>query len=227
MEFLLAPNGVFFFLEMNTRLQVEHPVTEMVTGRDLVRAQVEIAATGTLPFAQDDVTRRGHAIEARVYAEDAARNFLPQAGRAGRVRWGSGPFVRVDAGVQSGDDVPVHYDPILAKVIAHGDDRARALTRLRAALDESLVHGVATNLPFLRALTRAPEVERAAFDTEWIEREFLAGFAAVASAPAPDLVLAAAALAEALAPAARASAGPRPTAAAAFAGRRWRQPGLE
>jgi len=229
MEFLLGKDGEFFFLEMNTRLQVEHPVTELVTGRDLVRAQVEIAATGALPFAQSDVTRRGHAIEARVYAEDP-RTFLPQAGRASRVRWASGPFVRVDAGIHAGDEVPVHYDPILAKVIASGDDRARALARLRSALDESIVHGVVTNLPFLRALVRAREVERARFDTEWIEREFLAGFAAVAGAPAPDLVLAAAALAESLAPAGRepsSTPGEAPSVARLFAAGRWRQPGLD
>ena len=234
MEFLLAPSGEFYFLEMNTRLQVEHPVTEMVTGRDLVRAQVEIAASGRLPFAQGEVERRGHAIEARVYAEDAAKNFLPQAGRAVRVRWPAGPFVRVDAGVLGGDDVPVHYDPILAKVVAHGEDRARALVRLTSALDAALVQGVATNLPFLRALARAREVERATFDTEWIEREFLAGFAAVAEAPAPDVVLAAAALAEVLGPGASAApgtngptAGVAPRAAQLFSTGRWRLPGLD
>src|SRR4029077_20549531 len=105
---LLARDGSFYFLEVNTRLQVEHPVTEFVTGLDLVRAQVEIAATGRLPLAQHDVTRNGHAIEARVYAEDAARGFLPQAGDAARVRWPRRPFVRVDAGIESGDAVPVH-----------------------------------------------------------------------------------------------------------------------
>jgi acetyl/propionyl-CoA carboxylase alpha subunit len=231
MEFLLARGGEFFFLEMNTRLQVEHPVTELVTGVDLVRAQLEIAATGTLPFAQQEVARRGHAIEARVYAEDAARNFLPQAGRAERVRWPRAPFVRVDAGVLAGDEVPVHYDPILAKVIAWGEDRARALARLRSALDESVVHGIATNLPFLRALARAREVEVAAFDTEWIEREFIAGFAAVAGTPIPERVLVAAAIAELLAPSARATVadapGGSPSPAAAFASQRWRLPGLD
>ncbi len=235
LEFLLAPDGAFHFLEMNTRLQVEHPVTELVTGVDLVRAQVEIAATGALPLAQGDVARRGHAIEARVYAEDPARQFLPQAGTASRVRWASGPFVRVDAGIASGDEVPVHYDPILAKVAAWGGDRPRALSRLSAALADCLVHGVVTNLPFLRALARSREVVRAAFDTEWIEREFLAGFAALAGAPAPDRALAAAALAEALAGAsvthgAAPGAGrdPRPDAAGAFAAAgRWRLPGLD
>jgi acetyl-CoA/propionyl-CoA carboxylase biotin carboxyl carrier protein len=190
--------GQFYFLEMNTRLQVEHPVTELVTGMDLVRLQLEIAAAGRLPLEAGAIVQRGHAIEARVYAEDAARGFLPQAGRARRVRWPEGPFVRVDAGIESGDDVPVHYDPILAKIIAHGPTRELALARLIQALDETVVHGVVTNLPFLRALARAPAVARGAFDTEWIEREFLAGFAALATAPAPDLALAAAALTEAL-----------------------------
>ena len=236
MEFLLGPDGHFYFLEMNTRLQVEHPVTEMVTGIDLVRLQVEVAATGRLSVAQTDVSRRGHAIEARIYAEDAARNFLPQAGRATRVRWPRAPFVRVDAGVVAGDPVPVHYDPILSKVIAFGEDRPRALTRLTRALDESAVQGVVSNLPFLRALVRARAVRDAAFDTEWIEREFLAGFAAVVLAPAPELALAAAAIAEAMgltrggvvAPGSPASAEANSAGRDPFAALgRWRQKGLD
>ena len=198
LEFLVAPDGAFHFLEMNTRLQVEHPVTEMVTGVDLVRAQVRVAAEGALPFAQDEVSLKGHAIEARIYAEDAAKNFLPQAGQALRVHWPRLPFVRVDSGIESADQVPVHYDPILAKVIGYGRARAEALARLTEALARVRIHGLVTNLPFLRALLHAREVERAAFDTEWIEREFLAGFAALANAPAPDLALAAVALAGAL-----------------------------
>ncbi|MEK7823448.1 MAG: biotin carboxylase N-terminal domain-containing protein [Candidatus Eisenbacteria bacterium] len=227
-EFLLAPDGRFYFLEMNTRLQVEHPVTECVTGFDLVRWQLEIAAAGRLPLAQEGITRSGHSIEARVYAEDPARNFLPQAGRAVRVRWSEGPQVRVDAGIASGDDVPVHYDPILAKVIAVGETRAGALDRLTLALDESVVHGVVTNLPFLRALVRAHAVRRAKVDTEWIEREFLAGFAAVALAAAPELALAAVAIGELLGvPKAAASrAGARRASVFATLGR-WRHPGLE
>src|SRR5262249_27373736 len=153
-------------------------------------------ATGRLPLEADAVAMRGHAIEARVYAEDAARGFLPQAGDAARGRWPRRPFPRVDAGLESGDAGPVPYDPVLAKVVAHGPSRAEALARLTLALDDALVHGVTTNLPFLRALSRAREVVAARFDTEWIEREFLAGFAAVAGAPAPELALAAAALAE-------------------------------
>src|SRR5439155_22983336 len=162
-------------------------------------------------FDQFGIKRHGHAIEARVYAEDAARDFLPQAGTAVRVRWPDGPFVRVDSGLESGDAVSVHYDPMLAKVIAHGPTREAALQRLLGALDDTRVHGVVTNLPFLRALLRAPEVQRAEFDTEWVEREFLEGFATLSHAPAPDLALAAAALAEAIG--AHGAADPAPGAA--------------
>jgi acetyl/propionyl-CoA carboxylase alpha subunit len=230
-EMLLTPDSHFYFLEMNTRLQVEHPVTELLTGVDLVRAQVEIAATGRLPFEQFAIPRHGHAIEARVYAEDAARAFLPQAGTAVRVRWPDGPFVRVDRGVESGDQVSVHYDPMLAKIIAHGPTREAALQRLLGALDDTRVHGVVTNLPFLKALLRAPAVRTGAYDTEWIEREFLAEFTALAGAPAPDLALAAAALAESLNGAATtrperdATKVARPDPFAALG--RWRHAGLD
>ena len=228
-EFLLAPDGAFYFLEMNTRLQVEHPVTERLTGLDLVRMQLEVAATARLACRQSDVERRGHAIEARVYAEDPARSFLPQAGTAVKVRWPASPDVRVDAGIESGDQVPVHYDPILAKVIVAGDTRAEALERLARALDESVVHGVTTNLPFLRALARARAVLRAEVDTEWIEREFLAGFAALATAPAPELALAAVALGELLglggSSKARGARVPRSNVFATLG--RWRHPGLD
>ena len=224
-EFLVAGDE-FWFLEMNTRLQVEHPVTELVTGLDLVRLQLEIAAGQALREGEPE--RRGHAIEARVYAEDAAAGFLPQAGIATRVRWPRGPFVRVDAGIESGDAIPVHYDPILAKVIAFAPERDRALARLAGALDEALVHGVVTNLPFLRALVRAPEVERASADTEWIERDFMTGFSAMAAAPAPELALVAAALAERNGSAHHAVAGDgEPPREAAFrAVGPWRLPGL-
>ena len=175
--------------------------------------------------------RHGHAIEARVYAEDAARGFLPQAGTALRVRWPHGPFTRVDRGIEAGDEVTVHYDPMLAKVIAFGSTRAAALARLSGALDPMRVHGVITNLPFLRALTRAPEVASGAFDTEWIEREFLAGFEQLMQAPAPDLALAAAAIAEAMGvgrvrAAEDRGAGAAPDDPFATLGP-WRQPGLD
>ncbi len=231
-EMLLTRDGHFYFLEMNTRLQVEHPVTELITGVDLVRAQVEVAATGRLPFEQHALPRHGHAIEARVYAEDAARGFLPQVGVAARVRWPDGPFVRVDRGLESGDAVSVHYDPMLAKIVAHGPTREAALQRLLGALDETRVHGVVTNLPFLRALLRAPEIRSGKYDTEWVEREFLDGFAGLMQAPAPELALAAAAISELLnggvtpkssgtAPA----SGKRPDPFASLG--RWRQPGLD
>jgi acetyl/propionyl-CoA carboxylase alpha subunit len=227
-EMLFTPGHGFHFLEMNTRLQVEHPVTELVTGVDLVRAQVEIAATRKLPFGPRAGPPRGHAIEARVYAEDAARGFLPQAGTAMRVRWPEGPFVRVDRGLESGDTVSVHYDPMLAKIVAHGATRAEALERLVAALDETRVHGVVTNLPFLRALLRSPEAGAGSYDTEWIEREFLPGFAALMQAPAPELALAAAAIADALNGGPGAPRGPaarrRPDPFVALG--RWRHAGL-
>ena len=228
-ETLITREGQVYFLEMNTRLQVEHPVTELVTGIDLVRAQIEIAATGRLPFEQHAIKRHGHAVEARVYAEDAASGFLPQVGTATRVRWPDGPFVRVDAGVESGDAVTVHYDPMLAKVIAYGPTRDAAIDRLLGALDDTRVHGVVTNLPFLRALLRAPAVRAGSYDTEWVEREFLAGFAELMRAPAPDLALAAVAIAEVTGGVAKAA---KPDGASApavdpFAQLgRWRQSGL-
>ena len=232
LEFLLGADGAFYFLEMNTRLQVEHPVTELATGVDLVRMQLEVAATGKLPIAQDEITLRAHAIEARVYAEDAAAGFLPQAGEAVRVDWPRGPFVRVDDGLSTGDHIPIHYDPILAKVVAAGREREDAVERLTWALDEALVHGVITNLPFLRAIMRDPVVHSGAFDTEWIEREFLDGFTAMASAPAPEQVLAVAAVAEAMG-VGRSSNGKKATAEEpglpdAFTSiGRWRLPGLD
>jgi len=236
-EFLLEPSGTFHFLEINTRLQVEHPVTEWVTGRDLVRLQIEIAMGGELP-AQPSIEWRGHAIEARLYAEDAAHDFLPQAGTLTRVAWPRAPFVRVDAGVESGDAVPVHYDPIVAKLIAWGEDRASALERLTRALDATRVQGVITNLAFLKALVRARAVQRAEFDTEWIEREFLPEFSALISAPAPEGALAAVALAELLGVGAAGSHGARgadggapgpnePLAEPFGTLGRWRLPGLE
>jgi len=230
-EFLVA-GGTFHFLEMNTRLQVEHPVTELVTGVDLVRQQVAVATEGRLPFTQDQVRRRGHAIEARVYAEDGARNFLPQSGDLVRLRWPHGAFVRVDQGFEAGDRVTVHYDPLLGKIIAYGPSRELALQRLTGALDEARVHGVITNLPFLRALLRAPAVRAGAFDTDWIEREFMAVFVPLATAPAPELALAAAVVAEALglaAPQKSAPAGLAPACASDAFGAlgRWRHPGLD
>ncbi len=159
-EFLLAPDGRFYFLEMNTRLQVEHPVTELVTGRDLVADQLRIAVGEPLGFEQRSVSWRGHAIEARVYAEEPEAGYLPQSGAVARLRWPQHEGVRVDAGVVEGDVVSDRYDPMLAKLAAHGADRHEALSRLRRALDDTLLLGVRTNLRFLRwLLHQAPMVD--------------------------------------------------------------------
>ncbi|NTW01974.1 MAG: acetyl-CoA carboxylase biotin carboxylase subunit, partial [Oscillochloris sp.] len=154
-EFVLDPDGNYYFLEMNTRLQVEHPVTELVTGLDLVRLQIAIAAGARLPFSQDDITFRGHAIEARLYAEDPV-SFLPAVGRLALLDPPLGPGVRVDSGLTSGDEVTVYYDPMIAKLIVSGADRATAIDRLRRALDDYAVLGLTTNLPLLCAITDNP-----------------------------------------------------------------------
>ncbi|SEO61505.1 acetyl/propionyl/methylcrotonyl-CoA carboxylase subunit alpha [Trujillonella endophytica] len=182
----------FFFLEMNTRLQVEHPVTEAVTGLDLVELQLRVAAGEPLPFGQDDVRLSGHAIEARVYAEDPARGFLPQSGTVLALREPTGPGVRVDSSLAAGSVVGTDYDPMLAKVVAWGPDRETARRRLVAALGDTAVLGVPTNTAFLRALLADPDVVAGALDTGLIERR---GGALTAAGEAPAEGLAAAALA--------------------------------
>jgi acetyl/propionyl-CoA carboxylase alpha subunit len=172
-EFLLDnATGEAYFLEMNTRLQVEHPVTELavsVQGRalDLVELQLRVAAGEPLPFTQDDVALRGHAIEARVYAEDSFGGFLPQAGTASLVRWST--RARVDQALESGQAVTTSYDPMLGKVVAHGPDRESARTALLAALDETGILGLTTNLGFLRALVAREEFRDATIDTAWLD----------------------------------------------------------
>ena len=153
-EFLLDDRGRFFFLEMNTRLQVEHPVTELVTGRDLVEDQLRIAAGEPLGFDQSDVRSVGHAVEVRLYAEDAEAGFLPATGRIEALRWPTGDGIRVDAGIELGSEVSARFDPMLAKIVGHGVDRPEAFSRLTAALDDTLVLGIVTNLRFLRWLVR-------------------------------------------------------------------------
>ncbi|GAB3167499.1 acetyl-CoA carboxylase biotin carboxylase subunit [Myceligenerans halotolerans] len=187
----------FWFLEMNTRLQVEHPVTEAVTGLDLVELQLRIAAGEKLPLAQDDVVLHGHAVEARVYAEAPARRFLPDTGTVLTYAEPSGPGVRVDSGITGGSVVGGDYDPMLAKVIAHGTDRAQAVDRLDHALADTVVLGVETNTGWLRDLLAHPDVRAGRLDTGLIAR------AGDAGEPAPDdadLTAAARALADGAVP---------------------------
>jgi acetyl/propionyl-CoA carboxylase alpha subunit len=160
----------FYFLEMNTRLQVEHPVTEQVLGLDLVRAQLAVAAGQPLPFRKERLHQRGHAIELRVYAEDPAQGFLPQAGPLLLYREPRGPGIRVDSGVIEGGDVPVHYDPLIAKLIVSAETRAGALARADRALAEFAILGIVTNLPVLRALLRHPDVQAGRLDTALVDR---------------------------------------------------------
>ena len=170
-EFLLLPDRTFHFLEVNARLQVEHPVTEAVTGIDLVRMQIRLAAGERLPFGQEDVAGRGHALECRIAAEDPGRDFAPCAGRILHAAFPGGPGVRVDAGVESGDEVTVHYDSLLAKIIVHAEDRAAAIRRMERALARTAILGVATGIPYLRAVLAHPVFRRGEAGTEFAARE--------------------------------------------------------
>jgi acetyl-CoA/propionyl-CoA carboxylase biotin carboxyl carrier protein len=173
-EFLLEGTGddaTFYFLEMNTRLQVEHPVTESVIGVDLVRAQILVAAGQPLPWPAGSLSQRGHAIEARVYAEDPSQGFLPQAGRILLYREPVMPGVRIDSGIVEGSDVTVHYDPLLAKVIASGETRAIATARLTAALRAFPVLGIRTNIGFLLRILGHPRFTAGTIDTRFLDEE--------------------------------------------------------
>ncbi len=211
-EFMLESGGAFYFMEMNTRLQVEHPVTEMITGLDLVEWQLRVAAGEPLRLSQDRIAMRGHAIEARLYAEDPARDFLPTGGRLILLDLAEAPpAVRADTGVRAGDLIGLHYDPMIAKLIAWGEDRPTALRRLHAALARCRVGGVVTNLNLLLAVTGHPEFAAGAVDTGFIDRHR----ADLVGGGAPtDAALAVAALAlvqerrEGAAAAARGSADP-------------------
>jgi len=174
-EFLVAPDGSFVFLEVNTRLQVEHPVTEMVTGLDLVALQLRIAAGEPLPFRQDEIERRGAAIECRITAEDARGGFLPAAGRIDLVRVPAGPGVRVDTAIEPGSWVPNEYDPLIAKVITHGRDRAEAIARMRRALGETIVGGVPTTIPFHARVLAEPDFVAGRYDTGYVATHPTAG----------------------------------------------------
>ncbi len=169
-EFLYDPDHQdFFFIEMNTRIQVEHPITEMVTGRDLVREQLTVAAGDPLSFTQEDVQVRGHSLELRLNAEDPAMGFLPSPGTLAVMRMPGGPFVRVDSGYEQGTAVSPYYDSLLAKVVVWDDTRPRALARARRALDEVDVQEVSTTAPFLREVLDLPEVVQGRYHTTFLE----------------------------------------------------------
>ena len=170
-EFLLDEDGSFYFMEMNTRLQVEHPVTEMITGQDLVEWQLRVAADENLPLSQEQLVLRGHAFEARIYAEDPDNDFLPVTGTLAYLRPpAESPHVRVDTGVQQGDEISVYYDPMIAKLIVWDESRERALQRLATALMDYRIGGTVTNLDFLYNLATAGPFQRAELDTGFIER---------------------------------------------------------
>jgi 3-methylcrotonyl-CoA carboxylase alpha subunit len=168
-EFLLDPQGRFYFLEMNTRLQVEHPVTEAVTGLDLVRLQIQVAAGAPLPFAQEAVRGNGHALECRIYAEDPDNDDLPSPGRILHLAVPEGPGIRFDSGVATGSEVTVHYDPLLAKLVTWGRDREESVERMSAALDRTAVLGVVTNLGRLRAILAHPAFRAGELHTGFID----------------------------------------------------------
>jgi len=177
-EFLVDADKNFYFLEMNTRLQVEHPVTELVTGLDLVHLQLRIASGEKLPFRQEDIQLRGHAIECRIYAEDPENNFFPSPGKITQLLRPSGPGIREDSGVYEGWRVPLDYDPMLSKLIVHAPDRAGAIARMRRALDEYFVGGIKTNLSLFRRILEHPDFVAARIDTGFLDR-------LLAATPAP------------------------------------------
>jgi acetyl-CoA carboxylase, biotin carboxylase subunit len=195
-EFLVDAERHFYFLEVNTRLQVEHPVTELVTGLDLAKLQIRIAAGEPLPFTQDDIALRGHAIECRIYAEDPDNNFFPSPGKILERRVPTGPGIRLDDGVYAGWTVPNEYDPMLSKLIAWGSDRAEAIARLERALDEHYATGIKTNVGLFRRILAARDFQNAEIYTRWLD-DFLqrpAQETAAAHTHAEDAALLAAAL---------------------------------
>jgi acetyl-CoA carboxylase biotin carboxylase subunit len=171
-EFILDESGSFYFLEMNTRLQVEHPVTEFVTGIDIVRQQMRIASGFGLDYLQEDIRPQGASIECRIYAEDPKNNFLPSLGRVTRLKNPEGPWVRVENYVYRGYDIPVYYDPLIAKVITWGIDRQAAIARMRRALGEYIIEGIETTIPFHMWVMRDPHFASGSFDTSYIDQHY-------------------------------------------------------
>ncbi len=171
-EFLVDSRQRFYFLEMNTRLQVEHPVTEMVTGLDLVQKQIRIAAGEPLGLRQEDISWRGAALECRIYAEDPENHFLPSPGRIRQLRQPSGPGVREDSGIYQGWEVPIFYDPLLSKVVTWAENRSEAISRMNRALREYQVSGIQTNIPFFRSILTHPKFLSADLSTDFIEKYY-------------------------------------------------------
>nr|WP_287936819.1 acetyl-CoA carboxylase biotin carboxylase subunit [Algoriphagus sp.] len=171
-EFIVDDQLHFYFLEMNTRLQVEHPVTEMITGKDLVREQILIAEGNPLPFAQEDLQINGHAVEIRVYAEDPKNNFLPDIGKLVTYRRPQGPGIRVDDGFEEGMDIPIYYDPMIAKLITHGSNREEAINRMIGAINAYRITGIQTTLDFCRFALQHEAFVSGQFDTKFVERYF-------------------------------------------------------
>jgi 3-methylcrotonyl-CoA carboxylase alpha subunit len=202
-EFLVHGSGEFYFLEMNTRLQVEHPVTEAVTGTDLVRAQIDVASGAPLPWTESPPSPRGHAIECRVYAEDPEHGFLPQAGPLLIYREPAGPGIRIDSGVEEGGAISVHYDPLLAKLVASAGTRSAAIARARTALRSFPVLGVRTNIPFLLRLLEHPAFEAGDLHTGFVDEHA----ETLLREPAPDTVAIAAATVETATPASAPASG--------------------
>lgn len=190
-EFLVDPQTrEFYFLEMNTRLQVEHPITELTTGLDVVEWQLRIASGEQLPFEQSDIKQQGHAMECRIYAEDPTNGFLPQAGRVLRLAWPGGDGVRLDEGISEGGEVSTHYDPLLAKLSVHAVSRKEAVATMQAALEKTALLGVTNNLEFLQAVLSDADVQAGEYDTAFIERRF-AGWQPDAALPIEALLAAA------------------------------------
>jgi len=209
-EFLLDQNGEFYFLEMNTRLQVEHPVTELVTGIDLVQWQLRIAAGEKLPYRQEEISPRGWAIECRITSEDASNNFLPSTGRVEHLHLPSGPGVRWDGGIEQGSEIGLYYDPMLAKLIVWGADREQAVTRMRRALVDLIIQGVETSRDFHVRVMDDDEFRRGDIDIQWLERRLTS---ILERRPAEEFVRAAAIAGALLAERDRAARAVSPSAA--------------
>jgi acetyl/propionyl-CoA carboxylase alpha subunit len=163
----------FYFLEMNTRLQVEHPVTELITGLDLVKEQISVAAGNKLSFSQSDLKINGHALECRIYAEDPSNNFLPSTGAIIQYVPPSGPGIRVDSGFDNGSEITVHYDPLISKLICWADNRQNAIDRMHRALSEYVIGGLVTNISFLKTVIRDPSFRKGEIDINFLNDGFM------------------------------------------------------